>query len=259
VTPAELLSRALRADPARPLLTFYDDATGERAELSVATYANWVAKTANLLVDGLGAGPGDLVALHLPCHWQAAVWLGACWATGTVAAPGALEADVAVVAVDEPADGVAAAAVSSPDVVGLGLGPMGLPRPDTTAPAYLTVDYDREIHGFGDRFVAVHPIMSSATALVLPDGTFAAAELGERATAAASQWDLPSGQRVLVTRPLRDLTAVLAAALVPLVDIGGAVLCRHPGNPMPARRVTEERVAAAVSSPGGTIRGVREL
>ena len=47
--PPQLLDEALRRDPARPLLTFYDDATGERTELSVATFANWVAKTANLL------------------------------------------------------------------------------------------------------------------------------------------------------------------------------------------------------------------
>ena len=57
-TAATLLATALRDDPARPLLTFHDDATGERTELSVATFANWVAKTANLLADDLGAGPG---------------------------------------------------------------------------------------------------------------------------------------------------------------------------------------------------------
>ena len=64
-TPADLLRSALAADPARPLVTFYDDATGERVELSVATFANWVAKTANLLQDELAAGarrPGRAAA-----------------------------------------------------------------------------------------------------------------------------------------------------------------------------------------------------
>ena len=42
-----LLAELLRADAGRPLVTFYDDATGERVELSVATYANWVAKTSS--------------------------------------------------------------------------------------------------------------------------------------------------------------------------------------------------------------------
>ena len=50
-----LLAEQLRRDPARPLVTFYDDATGERVELSVTTYANWVAKTAGLLQDELDA------------------------------------------------------------------------------------------------------------------------------------------------------------------------------------------------------------
>src|SRR5690606_31992912 len=44
-----LLEPILRGSgSARPLITFYDDATGERIELSGVTTANWVAKTANL-------------------------------------------------------------------------------------------------------------------------------------------------------------------------------------------------------------------
>ena len=74
-TPADLLRSALAADPARPLVTYYDDATGERVELSVATFANWVAKTSNLLQGELSAEPGDRLALLLPAHWQTAVWL----------------------------------------------------------------------------------------------------------------------------------------------------------------------------------------
>lgn len=63
-TPVELLHAYLRGgtpsvDPAAPLVTFYDDATGERVELSARTFDNWVAKTANLLQDELNAGPGD--------------------------------------------------------------------------------------------------------------------------------------------------------------------------------------------------------
>src|SRR5215468_371295 len=66
-------------DPAQPLITWYDDATGDRAELSGATLANWVAKTANLLVDGGGLGPGDRAAVLLPPHWQTAAVLLGCW------------------------------------------------------------------------------------------------------------------------------------------------------------------------------------
>jgi uncharacterized protein (TIGR03089 family) len=81
-TVAQLLAAAVARDPARPLLTWYDDATGERTELSGATLANWVAKTANLLVDGVALAPGDRVAVLLPPHWQTAAILLGCWAAG---------------------------------------------------------------------------------------------------------------------------------------------------------------------------------
>ena len=59
----QVLVSRLRMDPGRPLVTFYDDDTGERTELSVTTYANWVAKTAGVLTDDLGLDTGDRVAL----------------------------------------------------------------------------------------------------------------------------------------------------------------------------------------------------
>src|SRR5689334_24366219 len=79
--PAALAAR-LRTDPARPFVTFYDDATGERVELSATTWANWVAKTASLAQDELDAERGGLVLVDLPAHWLGAVWLGAAWSLG---------------------------------------------------------------------------------------------------------------------------------------------------------------------------------
>ena len=81
-TFAQVLSRLLATDPGRPLVTFYDDATGERTELSVTTYANWVAKTASLLADELELGPGDRVLVDLPAHWLGTVVLAAAWTVG---------------------------------------------------------------------------------------------------------------------------------------------------------------------------------
>ena len=71
-TIPQVFAASIRRDPASPLLTFYDDASGDRTELSGATLDNWVSKTANLLVDGLGLGPGDVAAVLLPPHWQTA-------------------------------------------------------------------------------------------------------------------------------------------------------------------------------------------
>jgi uncharacterized protein (TIGR03089 family) len=82
-TPSDLLAQQLSQDGSRPLLTYYDDATGERIELSVATTANWVAKTSNYLIDEHGIEPGDLITVRLPLHWQTAIVLLACWSVGS--------------------------------------------------------------------------------------------------------------------------------------------------------------------------------
>jgi hypothetical protein len=76
--PAEALAAELRRDGARPLLTWYDDATGERIELSVATAANWAAKTANLLVEE------DVAAVRLDpaAHWLSVVVALGAWTAG---------------------------------------------------------------------------------------------------------------------------------------------------------------------------------
>jgi uncharacterized protein (TIGR03089 family) len=78
----QLLDGLLRRDGARPLVTFYDDDSGERTELSVTTYANWVAKVSSLLADELEIEHGSRVLVDLPAHWLGTVVLGAAWACG---------------------------------------------------------------------------------------------------------------------------------------------------------------------------------
>jgi len=81
-SPESLFSARIAADPGRPLVTFYDDATGERAELSAKSLGNWVAKTHFLLIDELGLGVGDRAFVSLPVHWLAAAVLLGCWFAG---------------------------------------------------------------------------------------------------------------------------------------------------------------------------------
>jgi uncharacterized protein (TIGR03089 family) len=78
----QVLARRLAEDPGRPLVTFYDDATGERTELSVATWANWVAKVSSLLVEELDVEHGNRLLVDLPMHWLGTVVLGAAWGCG---------------------------------------------------------------------------------------------------------------------------------------------------------------------------------
>ena len=111
-TLPDLLGRRLAADPGQPLVTFYDDATGERTELSVKTFANWVSKTANLYADELMLDPGDAVRIDLPPHWLGPVFLAAAWACGLEVGD---EADVAVVGpdgLDRPAPTTVACALT---------------------------------------------------------------------------------------------------------------------------------------------------
>lgn len=97
-----LAARARRGSA--PLLTHYDlGSGGGRTELSAASVANWVDKTANLL-DTLGVEAGDTVALPVahahPGHWMAAIWVLASWRHGCpvlVAPAGAASRAAAVV------------------------------------------------------------------------------------------------------------------------------------------------------------------
>ncbi|MEO8888182.1 MAG: TIGR03089 family protein, partial [Jatrophihabitantaceae bacterium] len=69
MTPEQLFADVLAAEPGRPFITYYDEATGERSELSAKSLANWVAKTHHLLGTELGLGAGDRALLDLPAHW----------------------------------------------------------------------------------------------------------------------------------------------------------------------------------------------
>lgn len=185
-TPADLLSSALAADPARPLVTFYDDATGERVELSVATFANWVAKTANYLQGELAAGPGDRLALLLPAHWQTAVWLLACSSVGVVAE---VEGDPAAadLVVAGP-DRLEAARACSGERVALALRPLGgrFPQP----PAGFA-DFAVEAPGQGDRFAPFAPVDPADAALVVGGEELTGAGIGARALADAAAAGMP--------------------------------------------------------------------
>ncbi|HSP38790.1 MAG TPA: TIGR03089 family protein [Frankiaceae bacterium] len=211
-----LLVAALRADPSGPFLTFYDDATGERVELSLTSLENWVAKTANLLVDELDLEPGEPVLVDLPAHWQTAViWLGVALAGGHVVEGRNVEAGVVEGGVVESDAGSAriaffaegAAQPAADELVGLGLRPLG---GGLRMPRRGVLDYAREVPTHGDRFAAV------AAAVV---------ETGE-----------PIPDRLL-TPSLEPLLAVLAGS-------GSLVLCRNPDLTALTDRASTERATA---------------
>jgi uncharacterized protein (TIGR03089 family) len=218
-TPADLLADALRRDGTRPFLTAYDDASGERVELSVATTANWVAKTSNFLVDELGVEPGDTVGLMLPLHWQTAVVLLACWSAGAVVGWDA-DPSYAVTFTDTARRDEAIEQLPADRVVTLSLAPMG-------------VDFSRLVAAQPDAFVAM-------------DAS------GEDVVDAFGSPGLASGARVLTVMGL-DTAAGLAGGLIGPLAVGGSVVAvRHPDPSLLADRCATERVThtVGISAPG---------
>lgn len=127
MTPPRLVGDALLALTRRaggaPLLTHYGPA-GERTELSVASFANWVAKTVNLLEE-LDIDPDATVALPVlverPAHWMALIWPFALWDAGRLAGPGDAGAELAVIGPEAPATVAPVTLACSLDAWGRGL------------------------------------------------------------------------------------------------------------------------------------------
>ncbi|WP_329324343.1 TIGR03089 family protein [[Kitasatospora] papulosa] len=239
-TPADLLRSALAADPARPLVTFYDDATGERVELSVATFANWVAKTANLLQGDLAAEPGDRLALLLPAHWQSAVWLLACSSVGVVAEVQGDPAGADLV-VSGP-DTLDRARACRGERIALALRPLGGRFPQSPEGF---ADYAVEVPGQGDRFAPYAPVDPAAPALTVGTVSMTAEQLVARSREDAAELGLGPGSRLLTGRTYDTWEGLSAGLFAPLAAGGSVVLCRHLDRldaDRLAKRVESERI-----------------
>lgn len=235
----ELLAATLRTSPTQPLVTFYDDATGERVELSVTTYANWVAKTAGLLQDELDVGPGALALVDLPTHWLGAVWLGALLSAGQVVTTDRELAEEADLVVCGPAgvDEHAGRADVVP-VVALSLRPLGARFADPLPTG--VVDYGAVVLGQPDVFLPRQPPTADDPAWREPGGTLSQAEL---IAEAAADPVVGAGGRLLTD--LNPCTPEGRRTLVsPLQVGGGSVWVRHPAGDGWQRRYAEERATA---------------
>ena len=191
---AALLDPLLRVNPAGPRITYYDDAMSERIELSTATLFNWAAKTANLLRDDLGAGPGSRVAIMLPAHWQTAGVLLGVWYIGAEVMLGQGGCDVACCTADRLAEADTAIGPAG-EVVALSLDPFGKPIPDL--PFGIT-DYATSVRVHGDQVTAVRqpgPALAGRSVdEVLAAAETSAATTGLTATdrvLSTAGWDTP--------------------------------------------------------------------
>ncbi|MGH3497124.1 MAG: TIGR03089 family protein [Nocardioidaceae bacterium] len=241
-TVPRLVARALASHGPQPLFTWYDQADGARVELSVATTANWVSKTANLLQDSLGLASGSTVRIALPTHWLGAVWLLAAWSVGAVVTDGADgEADLAVVTAEE------AGAATEGDVVAVGLAPLG--GPAGVALPQGVLDFGAEVLGHGDHFTAFGPPGAGSPAVRTAGVHQTQQELVEGVAATARRCGLAIGGRLLT-----DATPTTAdghaAVLAPLLLEGSTVLIAHPDHTRLDELAQVERVTARLGRMG---------
>ena len=240
-TFAALLARQLGSSPGRPLVTSYDDRTGERVELSVATYANWVAKTASLLQDEVGLAHGDRLLVDLPPHWLGPVWLGAAWSLGVVVVPAG-------------GPGPAGAVVCGPDGVeryagtGTGTGPSDVPvvalsllpmatRFPTPLPDGV-LDYGLVVWGQPDAFAPYDPVLADDPAWEDAAGGLTQAEVAGLATGT-------SADRLLTDRDPVTREG-LAAFVEPLRSGGGTVWVSNPAPDRWDDRAAAEQATAVL-------------
>lgn len=243
-----LLDDRTAADAAGPLITYYDDDTGERTELSAATLSNWVAKTANLLQDGLDVEAGNRVAVLLEPHWQTAAVLLGVWAVGAVVTE---ETPATVLVTTEQrvpefqADGVDLIG----DIVGLSLHPLALPMSRRVG----VTDY-ADVLLYGDHFAPYSPIDSDAVALQAGSLELTGRSVVTATAELVGRLGLDPTDRLLV-----DVEAVRGAGplpwlLAPLAAGASIVACRRPELDRLQHRAETERVTVSL---GVHVEGIR--
>ena len=213
-----------------PLLTYYDDRSGERTELSYATFDNWAAKAANLLVEECDARIGTRLSLSVVDHWTGAVIAAAAWKVGAVVVigPGTDGAAADLLVVPEAAAGDHAGSAGL-IVIGTGMG-------GRVSGEVEGIAFGNEVLAFADDYD--DPDVSvEAQALEVAGRTWGHAELAAEATGL-----LVGGGRVLSTAPLDSAGGIIAALVAPLVADASAVWCPHLEPEGVAHRAEQERV-----------------
>ncbi|MBF4768121.1 TIGR03089 family protein [Nocardioides agariphilus] len=237
-TFTDVLTRRIRDDPGsgpgRPLVTYYDLGTGERVELSVTTYANWVAKTASLMSEEHGLERGQRLRVDLPTHWLGPVFLGAAWMVGLVVTDD--DEPDAVVCGPAALEHWAPYADRRP-VLACSLLPLGV-RFAEPLPAGVH-DVGLEVWGQPDSFVAWDPPGPGDAAVDWEGRELSQTQLWGLAAAGTSH---PGGGRVLSTANPASPSG-LAAFTEPLGGGGSLVLVAGSGAPEDLARIAEvERV-----------------
>ncbi|MBA2574814.1 MAG: TIGR03089 family protein [Actinomycetota bacterium] len=236
------LANALATEPGRPLVTYYDTTSGERIELSVKTFDNWVSKIANLLGDDLGLEAGQGIRVELPPHWQSTVTVVAAWAAGLrlVAQDASSPEDVSVVG---PAALHTADTRPAGVVIACSLRPLAGAFVDPLPAGWL--DFAREVPGQPDLLLLHQPTSGRDVALEQANGTVTHAELARMGLSAAERLGLRAGGRLITDANPADPTGLVNTLVAPLVT-GSSVVLVVGADASTRTRITEQEQADCV-------------
>ena len=230
------------------LLTYYDDATGERVGLGAAALGEWSAATAALLTRECGLERGSRVGVLLPPHWQTAAILLGAWSAGMEvsfrgwSAAGLMPAGPRLDATFVDARRVGSWLDDVPPgrhqfVLGLGDG--------TPQPPEGYRDYPTAVRS---HFGAAPPDWS-----VAPEGTAAAGvtfgEYGTVALEVAKSRGIVAGDRVLIDAAASE--EPLIWLLAPLSVGASIVLCANLDRDRATERIASEGVTRVFAGAAG--------
>jgi uncharacterized protein (TIGR03089 family) len=233
------LSDAFRRDPGRPLLTFYDDATGERVELSVTTVDNWVSKIANLLGSDLGLGPGDLLAVELPLHWQAPVLVLGGWAAGLSICTSKDPVQLRAVG---PAALASGAVREADQVLACSLRPLGGRFIEPLPAGWL--DFAVEVPPQPDALIVSQAPGPADVAIVSAGDATTHRDLAAGGVEVAQRIGLVPGGRLVTDHDLSDPEGMLTALVAPLMVNASVVLVAPTTAERRTAIATQERATA---------------
>jgi uncharacterized protein (TIGR03089 family) len=233
--PEDWFDYLVHAEPARPFVTYYDEATGERSELSVRSLGNWVAKTHFLLLDELGLGGGDRALLALPFHWISVPIVLGCLTAGLEI----VTAGRAEVAFVQPSSMERAAEIEdvyaiAPERAALGFG---------AAPPAGAGDYVTAVRPQADKWPGVQ--LAAAPGDACLDGA-PRADVTARARDRAAELGLAAGARVLSDRDWASADDLVDTLLAPLAVLGSVVYVRNADAATLERRAGQEKATARV-------------
>ncbi|GAA2906390.1 hypothetical protein Acy02nite_27340 [Actinoplanes cyaneus] len=219
------------------LITYYDDATGERTGLTAAELGRWSAATAELLTGECGLRAGNRAGVLLPPHWQTAVVLLGVWAAG-------LEVSFRGWSTAGLVSGGPALDVTFVEHRRVGNWLDEVPR----APHQFVLGAADDVpHGYRDFLPAVRAHLGAEPpvdragneAAAVPDGT-TFSEYGATAAALARSRGIERGDRVLIEADASE--EPLIWLLAPLTAGASIVLCANPDRSRLDDRMTIEGV-----------------